>query len=222
MTGTKVWCEACFRYHQPPTCRLCLQGLDVTHALHHVCPRCQMVLARFRAHGLPEPGRLDLTEYWLPAVGLEGAYLVSSFGRIRSLARTATRSDGKRYTVKDKILSTPRDSAGYPSATLAGRTVRVHQVVAAAFLGPRPPGQLVRHAADDKNDNWIGSLSYGSPQENSDDGRRNEVRRKRCARGHSLTPDNVYIRPDGRRLCLTCIQDRTQNARSTLPQEDSA
>lgn len=46
-------------------------------------------------------------------------------------------------------------------------------------------------------------------------GRRRNEPFTHCRRGHELTPDNVYLHPDGRgRECLTCIRlrSRTRNA----------
>ena len=149
MSATKRWCQLCF------------QPLDVTR--DDVCPRCEQVLATFRKAGLGEPSRLDTEEFWLPLPSHPDEYLISTFGRVRSLARTITRSDGKRYTVRDKILMTPADPKGYPCVSLPSRgMVRVNVLMCETFLGPCPEGQLVRHANDDKSDNWVGSLSYGS------------------------------------------------------------
>ena len=34
-------------------------------------------------------------------------------------------------------------------------------------------------------------------------------RHTHCKRGHELTPENVYVRPDGGRQCWICMKDRT-------------
>jgi len=44
-----------------------------------------------------------MTEEWRPIPGFEGRYEVSSYGRVRSVKRIVVRSNGMRYTVKDRI-----------------------------------------------------------------------------------------------------------------------
>ena len=169
------------------------------------CDRCHAVRRAFYRAGLPRPGRLDLTEYWLPVAGHEGDYAVSSFGRIRSLARTIDTVRGPRR-IPERIL-TPSGPV-YPIVTLPGRgSVAVHTIMAETFLGPRPAGQQVLHRNGEKRDCWIGNLRYGSPGENAADAARHGSRKRRCHRGHRLTPDNVIIRFDGVRLCVECLRD---------------
>ena len=58
---------------------------------------------------------------------------------------------------------------GYFDVRVGGRSLKVHQLVAAAFLGPCPPGMEVRHANGQKDDNRLENLSYGTHQENMQD-----------------------------------------------------
>ena len=69
----------------------------------------------------PAARSLDLYEFWLAAPGLETRYEVSTFGRVRNLST-------------GYILAA---SGRYPSVTLAGRTIRVHVLMAEVFLGRR-------------------------------------------------------------------------------------
>jgi hypothetical protein len=39
-------------------------------------------------------------------------------------------------------------------------------------------------------------------------------RKTHCLRGHPLTPDNVYMRPNGERFCSQCAIDRVQKYRN--------
>lgn len=170
-------------------CLLCRQPVHGTCC----CDRCHAVGWSFLWAGYPPPDRLDLAEFWLPAAGHENRYLISTFGRVRSRATgRILSSSGKRY----------------PAVTLGGRRVRVHVVMAETFLGPRPPGHQVLHADDDKQNNWIGNLAYGTPSDNLRDAHRHGVRRRRCPSGrHQVTGTNVYIRSDGLRVCLHCLAD---------------
>jgi hypothetical protein len=47
--------------------------------------------------------------------------------------------------------------------------VAMHTLVAAAWVGPRPPGQIVLHADDNPANFRAGNLRYGTHLENGDD-----------------------------------------------------
>lgn len=98
-------------------------------------------------------------ERWLPVVGYEGLYEVSNQGRIRSFPRRGTpgvilRPHQKRYLT----VNLWRDGKK--------RTLMIHQLVAAAFLGPRPEGLLVCHGPAGCYENDVANLSYGTPAKN--------------------------------------------------------
>ena len=73
----------------------------------------------------------DDTEQWKPLPGWEDLYLVSNLGRVARVRKVSTLANGYPAT------SLTRD---YKNCT---RTV--HSMVAETFIGPRPPGMLVRH-----------------------------------------------------------------------------
>ena len=50
---------------------------------------------------------LERAERWKPVTGHEGIYEVSNHGRVRSVDRTVTRSDGQVHRRKGKLLRTP-------------------------------------------------------------------------------------------------------------------
>lgn len=61
---------------------------------------------------------------------------------------------------------------GYRQVRLAGlgrraRTLLVHALVAAAFIGPRPQGLVIDHISGDKLDCSRRNLEYVSPKENA-------------------------------------------------------
>ena len=43
-------------------------------------------------------------EVWRDVKGYEGLYQVSSMGRVKSLERTIIKKDGRKQTVKERIL----------------------------------------------------------------------------------------------------------------------
>jgi hypothetical protein len=105
--------------------------------------------------------KIDRTEDWRPIHRWEGLYEVSSHGRIRSLDRIDAR--GRRW--RGRIMRGMRDRAGwYTKVNLVFGTRReqqyVHRLVAAAFLGPCPPGIEVNHIDGDKTNNAVGNLEY--------------------------------------------------------------
>lgn len=115
----------------------------------------------------------DDLEAWKPVVGYEGLYEVSSLGRVRSLPRRG----GSNRTYGGKILRASWQKACEGKRYLAvglsreGESVRlrVHKLVAEAFLGPCPPGQGVRHGPAGVADNSVANLCYGTSLENAAD-----------------------------------------------------
>lgn len=96
-------------------------------------------------------------------VGFEGFYEVSDMGRVRSIRG--------RYC--GRILSPGPHPGGYPLMHLYrnGRRIArtLHSLVAAAFIGPRPRGQEVRHKDGVKTNCRAENLSYGTHRQNEAD-----------------------------------------------------
>lgn len=84
-------------------------------------------------------------------------YEVSSMGRVR-------RSAPGRRTYAGKVMSAKLLKIGYyaVSPTIDGKnkTFYVHDLVAAAFIGQKPPGLHVNHIDGDKKNNKPGNLEY--------------------------------------------------------------
>lgn len=74
-----------------------------------------------------------------------------------------------------KVLGTVLDRKGYRFVTMHGPTGPVKRpiarLVAAAFIGPRPDGQVVRHRDGNKARNVPSNLVYGTQQQNEADKR---------------------------------------------------
>jgi hypothetical protein len=107
------------------------------------------------------------------AVAWAGHYAVSDCGRLFSNCPVLTGAGG----VREITLSVDKES-GYRFAYIYrdGRKrkhVRVHKLVAEAFV-PNPDGhRLVRHFDDDPANNRAANLMWGSSKDNADDARRN-------------------------------------------------
>lgn len=113
-----------------------------------------------------------MTEQWraVPFGEYEGFYEVSSFGRVRSVERQVrVRASTRRAhyrTHSAAFLKGTIGHRGYVYVTLAverrRRTYRVHELVLAAFRGPRPEGWVCNHKDGDKTNNVITNLEYTS------------------------------------------------------------
>lgn len=82
-----------------------------------------------------------------------------------------------------------------------------HRFAYLYFIGDIPDGQEVDHKCEFRRCCSPFHLQSLTHSENSD--RRPKAlafarRMNMCARGHEFTPDNVYINPNGARVCLTC------------------
>src|ERR1051326_8641933 len=87
-------------------------------------------------------------EAWLGVPSYEGYYEVSSFGRVKSLARSVPMRDGRTYRVREKVLKLS-NNGHYLHAVLsrggAEETLLVHRLVLETFAGPCPEGMECCH-----------------------------------------------------------------------------
>lgn len=101
---------------------------------------------------------------WRKVPGLEN-YSVSSEGQVRRDVRI-------RYAPPGLLRQHSQRRYPYVALTLASGVYTkkaVHQLVALAFIGPVPDGQVVRHLdGDSANPHWK-NLAYGTHLENSQD-----------------------------------------------------
>jgi hypothetical protein len=102
-------------------------------------------------------------EEWLPAVGFEEFYEVSSAGRVKRIKPAQGAQVGR-------VLSASLGKRGYIQVTIrtpnCRRGLYVHSMVAAAFIGPRPPGYDVNHIDACRTNNCVGNLEYVTRKEN--------------------------------------------------------
>lgn len=146
-------------------------------------------------------------------------YFVSSMGRV-----WATKG-GKGTRVGLRTITTNGD--GYLTVGIAfddgtTSTQYVHDLVAEAFIGPKPEGQQVRHLDDVKAHCWLSNLTFGTVSDNLrdavDNGLHFFARRETCKWGHLYTASNTIewnrLAADGRpmvtRLCRACSKSRVE------------
>lgn len=115
---------------------------------------------------------MDVMEEWRSVPGHDG-YEVSNLGRVRSLDRYVLTKRGHRRFKKGQLLKVRIKSDAlriedrYPHVMLGrGRSRRVHQLVAWAFIGPQPAGHYVCHDDGDRQNNRDSNLYYGTAKQN--------------------------------------------------------
>ena len=144
---------------------------------------------------------VDVTpERWLTVARGGGVYDVSSLGYVRSLSHM---TNGRGWR-EGRVLKPSATPSGYSQVQLSvdGRVEHayVHDLVAEAFIGPKPEGQEVRHGPGGKSDNSAANLSYGTHKQNIDDmiehGTRTSGDRHHLAK---LTDEDADVIRDARR-----------------------
>lgn len=119
-------------------------------------------------------------EEWRPVSGYEGAYEVSSFGRVRSLARMVRgRSRNgmpSEFRVKGRVLIAVVNRYGYLACNLSceGQRVNyeVHRLVCVGFHGKPSPDQQVGHIDGVRTNCRADNLRWVTASENMADKRR--------------------------------------------------
>ena len=107
---------------------------------------------------------------WRQIKGFEGLYEVSNLGQVRSLDKYSKCKNGKYNFYKGKIVKVGKDKYGYLQFALSKdknkKTVKVHRLVAEAFI-PNPLNKpQIDHINTNKNNNKVWNLRWVTPKEN--------------------------------------------------------
>lgn len=111
-----------------------------------------------------------MAEVWADVPRYKGFYEVSDQGRVRSLDRVTRGRNGKPRIVRGRILAYSYKCSGYTTVRLSvegvPETIRVHLLVARAFLGQCPDGYVTRHKDDDRTNPVLTNLEWGTQIQN--------------------------------------------------------
>lgn len=122
--------------------------------------------------------RLDeQQEEWRDIKGYEGIYQVSNIGRVKSLKRIIRRKDGRIKTIREIILKNNIHKSGYLEVNLnlngTFKTVKVHRLVAEAFIPNYNNYKEINHKDEDKSNNNVNNLEWCTSSYNANYGTRN-------------------------------------------------
>jgi hypothetical protein len=102
-------------------------------------------------------------EIWKDIPGYEGQYQASDIGRIKSIGNDKTR--------KEKILKLTNHKSGYLAVNLSkngiDKKLKVHRLILMAFVGQCPTGYECLHLDDNRKNNNIKNLRWGTSSENN-------------------------------------------------------
>lgn len=134
-----------------------------------------------------------MQEEWRDVIGYEGYYQVSSIGRIKSLKRKVCNNTGLRE-IKEQIMVNIADKYGYMCITLSKnrniKTIKIHRLVAMAFI--ENPNNLpqVNHIDENKSNNNVSNLEWCTQKYNINYGSRTE----KCSKKVVQILDNKIIK----------------------------
>ena len=153
-------------------------------------------------------------------------YEVANQGDVRSVDRTVTTKHGGVQHWKGKVLRTHVHNTRHLIVRLYAEgnvqhSKPVHQLVAAAFIGPRPEGHEVCHNNGIHTDNRAENLRYDTRSANQLDsvkhGTHGQASKTHCPKGHEYTEANTYRPPKypNNRQCRACsLADQRANQRA--------
>jgi hypothetical protein len=99
---------------------------------------------------------------------------------------------------------------GYLSVTIEGRQYSLHRLMLETFVRPPKAREVGRHLNDDRSDNRLENLAWGTYKDNADDRARNGkyAKKTHCIRNHPFNVENTWLTKEGYQQCKKCHRDR--------------
>lgn len=109
-------------------------------------------------------------EKWYPIAGYENEYMVSNLGKVKSLVRPIRSLYGEKKKTTERILKPYVVLSGYEQVTLSKnglfRNVRVHKLVADAFVANPGRNSIINHKDGNKRNNRADNLEWCTQSRN--------------------------------------------------------
>lgn len=140
----------------------------------------------------------ETTEIWKTIPELPN-YQVSNKGNVKSIERKVYNGRGY-YTLREKILKPCKNRGGYMCVNILKegklKNIRIHRLVADAFL-PNPLNlPQINHRNEDKSDNRLENLEYCDAKYNVNYGTRTERASKKvkCINTGKIYPSTMEVK----------------------------
>ncbi len=132
-------------------------------------------------------------EQWKDIQEYKGLYQISDYGRVRRIKGHLCR--------KTRVLKLVLNTNGYPSIQLWANnkytTNRIHTLVLATFVGPKPSKMECRHLDGNPTNNRLNNLKWGTRSENQKDA---------VKHGTKFQPDNRGCKNGNAKLTDTQVR----------------
>lgn len=139
---------------------------------------------------------MENKEIWKDIEGYEGLYQISSYGRVKSLKRYIRKKHSNEF-----LLSEVNDDKGYLMVHLrkpsSSKHIRIHRLVAQAFI-PNPNNlPQVNHKDEDKTNNRVDNLEWCDAKYNLSYGTRQKREIKTQQQTHPSCKPVLQFTKDG-------------------------
>ena len=128
-------------------------------------------------------------EIWKDILGYEGKYMVSNWGRVKSL--------NYNRTGKERILKAGDNGNGYLEVILfkegKGKHYKIHRLVAQAFLENSKGYNEVNHKDENKQNNCVENLEWCSRSYNNNYGTGNKKRAEKSTNNPKISKAVIGI-----------------------------